>query len=281
MRHPCASSSVGARYLLVPGLIAGGLALAIAERRHWRVRWIPVVCVELLLLCLLGLSHISARQGLADALLGHRGGLVGWGISGFLLTFLPSLIVWLVLILAAIAALAVLVLSLPSDWSRSLLSPWRARAADRWPGSLAGRLGRMIPLLGRTGGPDDEPVVTAPIVSTSSERTSPKSKDLSRRRQPRSAQPVKRPDWLPPLDLLRPDPDVPGPAAGGAYSANTRQRAQLIKQTLAEFGVPVEVVSIKEGPTVTQFGLEPGEMVRELRTARWCAGVSRCRASCG
>jgi S-DNA-T family DNA segregation ATPase FtsK/SpoIIIE len=28
--------------------------------------------------------------------------------------------------------------------------------------------------------------------------------------------------------------------------------------------VPVEVVSIKEGPTVTQIGLEPGEIVREL-----------------
>ena len=30
--------------------------------------------------------------------------------------------------------------------------------------------------------------------------------------------------------------------------------------------MPVEVVSIKEGPTVTQFGLEPGEIVRELRS---------------
>ncbi len=39
----------------------------------------------------------------------------------------------------------------------------------------------------------------------------------------------------------------------------------MLKQTLAEFGVPVEVVSIKEGPTVTQFGLEPGEIVKELR----------------
>ena len=97
----------------------------------------------------------------------------------------------------------------------------------------------------------------------SPEPTSPKSKDLSRRRKPRSAQPVKRPDWLPPLDLLRPDPDGSGPAAAGAYSANARQRGQLIKQTLADFGVPVEIVSIKEGPTVTQFGIQPGEVVLE------------------
>ncbi len=76
----------------------------------------------------------------------------------------------------------------------------------------------------------------------------------------RATKPRPRPSTLPPLDLLR--PDDAGPAAG---SADTRQRAQTIVQTLAEFNVPVEVVSIKEGPTVTQFGLEPGETVKELR----------------
>jgi S-DNA-T family DNA segregation ATPase FtsK/SpoIIIE len=65
---------------------------------------------------------------------------------------------------------------------------------------------------------------------------------------------------LPALDLLAPS------QAPGSGSADARQRAQTLKQTLAEFGVPVEVVSIKEGPTVTQFGLEPGEVVKELRS---------------
>ena len=68
-----------------------------------------------------------------------------------------------------------------------------------------------------------------------------------------------RPDSLPPLTLLRAE------TAGRTGQTDVRQRAQLLKQTLAEFGVPVEVVSIKEGPTVTQFGLEPGEVVKELR----------------
>jgi S-DNA-T family DNA segregation ATPase FtsK/SpoIIIE len=68
-----------------------------------------------------------------------------------------------------------------------------------------------------------------------------------------------RPDSLPPLTLLRAE------TAARTGQTDVRQRAQLLKQTLAEFGVPVEVVSIKEGPTVTQFGLEPGEVVKELR----------------
>ena len=61
------------------------------------------------------------------------------------------------------------------------------------------------------------------------------------------------------MDLLAP------PQTSNGGGADVRQRAQILKQTLAEFGVPVEVVSIKEGPTVTQFGLEPGEIVKELR----------------
>ena len=68
-----------------------------------------------------------------------------------------------------------------------------------------------------------------------------------------------RPDWLPSMALLRLGPN------NAAVNTDARQRSQLIKQTLAEFGIPVEVVSVKEGPTVTQFGVEPGELVREMR----------------
>jgi S-DNA-T family DNA segregation ATPase FtsK/SpoIIIE len=39
-------------------------------------------------------------------------------------------------------------------------------------------------------------------------------------------------------------------------------RAQLIVDTLASFGVDASVVEINEGPTVTQFGVEPGWEVR-------------------
>jgi len=88
----------------------------------------------------------------------------------------------------------------------------------------------------------------------------PKGQERSSLRQAGGTPSSRRPDWLPPMALLRLDQN------NGSANADARQRSQLIKQTLAEFGVPVEVVSIKEGPTVTQFGLEPGELVRELRT---------------
>ena len=37
-----------------------------------------------------------------------------------------------------------------------------------------------------------------------------------------------------------------------------RQRSRIIEETLAAFGVPVRVVEVNRGPTVTQFGIQPG-----------------------
>jgi S-DNA-T family DNA segregation ATPase FtsK/SpoIIIE len=51
------------------------------------------------------------------------------------------------------------------------------------------------------------------------------------------------------------------------------QRAQLIEETLESFGAPVHVVEINRGPTITQFGVEPGFV--ENRTGRTRVRVGR------
>jgi DNA segregation ATPase FtsK/SpoIIIE, S-DNA-T family len=234
-------------YLLVPALFFAGLALALSERQGWRVRWLAILAMEVLFVGLLALAHAGSQFGLADAMLGRRGGLVGWGVNEMLRIFLPQPAISLLLVLVALAAAAALVVTLPPAWTTGP----RAVAA-----AALQRFIRRKP----------DPVPVAPPVSETllparSEKAA--SKDLSRRRRSRAAQSAQRPDWLPPMELLKPDPALSDAASSSAYSANARQRAQLIKQTLADFGVPVEVVSIKEGPTVTQFGLEPGEIVKE------------------
>jgi len=71
---------------------------------------------------------------------------------------------------------------------------------------------------------------------------------------------------LPPLDLLDPD--------GGRYgSRDVEAMAELIQQTLADFDVPVEMVNVESGPTVTQFGVKPlyverGGQLRKIRVSR-------------
>jgi S-DNA-T family DNA segregation ATPase FtsK/SpoIIIE len=47
-------------------------------------------------------------------------------------------------------------------------------------------------------------------------------------------------------------------AAAEAGASDNGIRAALIEETLASFGVDAKVVQVNEGPTVTQFGIEPG-----------------------
>ena len=60
----------------------------------------------------------------------------------------------------------------------------------------------------------------------------------------------------PALDLLQ----APMPAIHRKH--DNAARAQLIVDTLSSFGVDASVVEVNEGPTVTQFGVEPGWEVR-------------------
>ena len=57
---------------------------------------------------------------------------------------------------------------------------------------------------------------------------------------------------LPPVDILDTTPEV-------EFSQDQNiQRAKLIEETLASYNVEAKVVQINAGPTVTQFGVEPG-----------------------
>ncbi len=57
---------------------------------------------------------------------------------------------------------------------------------------------------------------------------------------------------LPPIDILDNIPDVE------FGQADNMQRAHLIEEALASYGVAAKVVQINAGPVVTQFGVEPG-----------------------
>ena len=57
---------------------------------------------------------------------------------------------------------------------------------------------------------------------------------------------------LPPIDILDTTPEVE------FGQADNMQRAKLIEEALASYGVEAKVVQINAGPAVTQFGVEPG-----------------------
>jgi len=66
---------------------------------------------------------------------------------------------------------------------------------------------------------------------------------------------------LPPIDILDKASEVEFGQADNA------QRAGLIEEALASYGVEAKVVQINAGPTVTQFGVEPGwdRKMKEIR----------------
>ncbi len=66
---------------------------------------------------------------------------------------------------------------------------------------------------------------------------------------------------LPPIDILDYTPEV-------EYGeADNQARARMIEEALGSYGVEAAVVQINAGPTVTQFGVEPGwdRRVKELK----------------
>jgi S-DNA-T family DNA segregation ATPase FtsK/SpoIIIE len=67
---------------------------------------------------------------------------------------------------------------------------------------------------------------------------------------------------LPPIDILDVSPEIQ------FSQADNLQRARLIEETLASYGVEAKVVQINTGPTVTQFGVEPGwdRKFKEVKT---------------
>ncbi len=57
---------------------------------------------------------------------------------------------------------------------------------------------------------------------------------------------------LPPIDILEKSPEVV------FNQSDNNRRAKLIEEALESYGVEAKVVQINTGPTVTQFGIEPG-----------------------
>ena len=109
--------------------------------------------------------------------------------------------------------------------------------------------------------PPPPPVAEAPEPPSADTADEPDDDELEAD-EPRQLSLDERTRWqLPPIELLQ----EPQPSANRKH--DNAARAQLIVDTLASFGVDATVVEINEGPTVTQFGVEPGWEVRSKEVA--------------
>lgn len=84
---------------------------------------------------------------------------------------------------------------------------------------------------------------------------------------------LKRGKWtLPPLELLRRDQDE-------AVTGDINASANIIKRTLSNFGIDVEMGEVSVGPTVTQFTMRPAVGVKLSRITTLNSDLSLALAS--
>ncbi|MEJ2732299.1 MAG: DNA translocase FtsK [Anaerolineae bacterium] len=213
------------------------------------------VGLELLLLVLLVASHapVVLRVGVDEAWLaaqqGRGGGYVGWALAVLLVKGLGPVVGSLVLLVVLVGALSLL-LSL-SWWD---LREWGWRQVRQ----VAAAFGRWQ--LARQGTPVAPAQSDVPWWEQEAEPA--KSKSRKKKAKPRARSKRKRPrptdGRLPPLDLL-------DPASPQSYGdTDVRRKVKLIEETLDSFGVPAQVVEVSQGPTITQFGLDPGYIERRV-----------------
>ena len=242
------------RYLLGWGVYPVGASIVLAGLlwlqylldRDILWRWRPFIGTEVVFFSLLGLTHAVLGRGDPWALVERSGGggLLGWGISVFLLTYLG----WLPTLVVLVSFVAVglgLAFDVTIDDVRHT-----ARVVREGVAAYRARRARRQARRESSEPPDPPP---EPPVHPAAKRTVRSSPSDS----PRSAsKPVsvesRRESALPPIALLD---ESTGPPL---TDQQIRRKSRIIKETLAQFGLPVEVVEVRMGPSVTQFGIEPG-----------------------
>ncbi len=207
--------------------------------RHLTIRRdIPprlIIALELLFFLALPVAHLAMEATYDDAFMGRASGLLGWALAVPLVMFLGSFLTLLLYSVAFIIAMAI-------------LFNWTLRDTIRWLVLIAGRLQRWADRLDID--PDEEVGRTfyRPVRETA-------QRAILRPKEKTNPLVAFKPN-MPPLALLQ-----AGNREGVSY-AEIEQSAKVIAQTLKDFGLEGRVTKPQIGPTVTQFGIEPGYIVR-------------------
>ena len=280
-------------------MLLAGLFLMVRRFIAIAWHWTMVVGVELLLIALLALSHLwwGGEDPLRLAQAGHGGGYLGWALSGLLRDIIGDGVSALLLITLAAAGGYLILrpvwqfllyhLLAGLDWLRgeaprldptTVAAPTSAPAAPTWQQAPLPALPAARPSATRTPRPhapaQPETHPLAPLAKAAGRASSPPPPAVTETppavRTPRKPEPAPRPAPAPTPVSAAKAPGLPLPPLTLLASETTqrfgeatvREMANTIERTLAAFNVPAKVVSVNRGPTVTQFGVEPGFIER-------------------
>jgi len=218
------------------------------------------VGVAVLFLLGLGVLHmlpsaVSPRQLAAS---GNGGGYLGWLISQALIRGLGGVGAWIVAIaglLVGVLMTAGISLSEMAAFARAAVARLRRGKAPPYvvnegrPAAPAEAVSEPAAPPARAAAPAPKPVVIGGEAPQPPKPTGPLF--------PRVLGGAQK--WeLPKIaDILEQNVEIE------ISQSEIRERVRIIEETLASFGVPARVIEVNQGPTVTQFGVEPGYVERK------------------
>jgi S-DNA-T family DNA segregation ATPase FtsK/SpoIIIE len=266
-------------------VMALGLAMIFWPQLEKRLGsyWYAEALLGLLLVYLATLAIFSVWLDAPDpfvaAVAGQGGGMVGWALSQLSLMYLGLLPTWALLLAMLAGGLYLIYLYTPLrllmlpgvslTWVEPDPLPEPEVAAPPKSEKAAPQKARSPkkPLKKKTDPPkSSEPKKKRPAQKAGADKKSrrkgkrvAKSTQKKTRRAPRSRPASKA---LPPLSLLQQVDE------GDASHEQARIMAKVIEDTLDSFDIPARVVQINVGPTVTQFGVQPGTYEKNGQTVR-------------
>lgn len=221
-------SFLGVIFLFAVGTVI--LWSRFTDYSHFRLG--RVFLLEAVAILFLAFLDALGDHGLADAGAGKNGGLVGWVLNRWMRAIVPGpwdLVIW---------GIGIGVL---------LFFGFRLhRVLERWIESWLFAHPALVPAPTGTAQRNTEertetflPLPSVPEAATGD-----------------SAEEKRRDGLLPPFSLLLKDQTI------GKDEAAIHATAGLMEKTLLDFGIPARVVGYRQGPTVTQFAVEPGFVER-------------------
>ncbi len=219
------------------------LGFAFFRSIHRNVALGAVLGTGLLTLSILGLFHMSAHGDSVIRL--ERGGYLGYALGYPLYAATGGVAtIAILIVLSIVSFLIALDIPIYSLWRRT---PEEGTASDN--DVVVKQGGDLVKL--------EEMQPAAVTAKADTEKAAkPKEKTAPEKMQEASRKVVQDAEWkLPPLKLLAAESEQP---KSGDISANVG----IIKRTLANFGIEVEMGEVSVGPTVTQYTLRPAVGVK-------------------
>jgi len=219
------------------------------DQRSREIPWARLIAFELFFFSFLALMAIIDGLILPRAEMGEGGGVIGWGIATLLKGVIGELGALLIFLLLTL----VIGLYLSSGSLRRVSLRWMEKTELRKSEEDSPASESLM-----TGEPTKSEIELRTRRAQRLPSQYRKKFELPEVEKERSAEAIERDQRLPPYEILE----------EGQYSRISAQEinhtAGLIEKTLADFGLPVKVVDLRTGPSVTQYAVEPGYVEVEV-----------------